>query len=59
MSTGQESAAPSRNTVELAGRVSLAPVERELSSGDRVVTFRLVMARERTPMTAGSRQTSD
>lgn len=59
MSTGQESATPSRNTVELAGRVSSAPVERELPSGDRVVTFRLVMARERTAMTAGSRQSSD
>lgn len=51
-------AAP-RNTVNLAGRLSSAPVERELPSGDRVVTFRLVMPRERTPMTAKSRQVSD
>jgi single-strand DNA-binding protein len=43
----------------LAGRVSSAPVERELPSGDRVVTFRLVMTREQTVMTAKSKQVSD
>ena len=36
-------AAPVRNEVLLAGRVSAAPSERELPSGDRVVTFRLVL----------------
>lgn len=59
MSTAQESPAPARNVVSLAGRVSSAPVERELPSGDRVVTFRIVMAREQTPMTARSKQVSD
>lgn len=54
-----ESTTVPRNTVNLAGRVSSEPVERELPSGNRVVTFRLVMARERTPMTAKSRQASD
>lgn len=48
-----------RNEVCLAGRVSSAPRERRLPSGDRVVTFRLVVARARTPMTANSKQVSD
>lgn len=34
------------NRVRLVGRVSGEPVERELPSGDRVVSFRLVVARE-------------
>lgn len=62
MSTAQpagEAPAPARNEVFLAGRVSSEPVERELPSGDRVVTFRLVLPRSRTPMTAKSRQSSD
>lgn len=59
MSTAQETPSPSRNTVSLAGRVSSAPVERELPSGDRVVTFRLVIGRDQSPMTAKSKQTSD
>lgn len=49
----------SSNVVRLAGRVSGPPSERELPSGDRLVTFRLVITRERTPMTAKSRQTTD
>ena len=48
-----------RNQVHLSGRVTAAPVERELPSGDRVLTFRVSMARERTAMTAKSKQTSD
>lgn len=59
MSTAAETTNVARNVVSLAGRVSSAPTERELPSGDRVVTFRIVMARERTPMTAGSKQVSD
>lgn len=59
MSTGEELAVGMRNQVSLVGRVSSAPVERELPSGDKVVTFRVVMPRERTPMTARSRQASD
>ncbi len=48
-----------RNQVTLCGRVSSAPEPRELPSGDTVVTFRLVIPRERTAMTAKSRQPSD
>lgn len=59
MSTEQAVDIDCRNTVSLIGRVSSAPLEREMPSGDRVVTFRLVMRRERTPMTAKSKQTSD
>lgn len=50
---------PLQNSVALTGRVSSAPVERELPSGDRILTFRLVVAREASPMTARSRQTVD
>lgn len=59
MRTVDESVAPACNTVSLTGRVSSAPVERELPSGDVVLTFRLVMPREQTPMTARSKQVSD
>jgi single-strand DNA-binding protein len=55
----QDVVAPSRNQVALTGRISSQPVERELPSGDRVVSFRVVVARERTAMTAKSRQISD
>jgi len=58
MTTAEETSTP-RNAVSLAGRVSSTPIERELPSGDRVVTFRLVVARERSPMTAKSKQVSD
>jgi single-strand DNA-binding protein len=50
---------PARNEVRLAGRISAAPLEREFPSGDRVVTFRLVVARQRSPMTVKSKQASD
>jgi single-strand DNA-binding protein len=59
MHTAQESGPEARNCVSLAGRVSSAPVERELPSGSQVVTFRLVMPREQTAMTAKSKQVSD
>ena len=59
MSSVQEVPAAARNEVSLSGRVSSSPIERELPSGDRVVTFRLVMSRDRTPMTAKSKQVSD
>jgi len=48
-----------RNEVVLCGRVSGDPLVRELPSGTVVVSFRLVVARERTPMTASSKATSD
>lgn len=47
------------NTVELRGRVSSAPLERELPSGAVITTFRMSVPRARTPMTSGSAQTSD
>jgi single-strand DNA-binding protein len=59
MHTAQDRPAKVRNRVSVTGRVSSAPIERELPSGDRVVTFRLVMAREQTVMTAKSKQVSD
>lgn len=49
----------SANEVRLSGRVTSAPQERVLPSGDVIVTFRLSMPRAATPMSKGSRQTSD
>ena len=51
--------APADNAVELRGRVSSAPTERELPSGALIMTFRMSVPRARTSMTAGSSQTSD
>jgi single-strand DNA-binding protein len=47
------------NAVQLRGRVSSAPVERELPSGAVITTFRISVVRARTPMTSGSNQTVD
>ncbi len=47
------------NTVELRGRVTSAPTERELPSGAVITTFRVSVPRARTPMTVGSSQVSD
>lgn len=47
------------NDVVLRGRVSGDPQSRELPSGSVLVGFRVVLARERTPMTASSKQVSD
>lgn len=47
------------NQVLLRGRISAEPEQRELPSGDVMVTFRLVVRREPSPMTKGSRQVSD
>ena len=47
------------NSVALIGRLSSAPLERELPSGDTIMTFRVVLARDPSPMTRRSRQTSD
>jgi single-strand DNA-binding protein len=41
------------NVVELVGRLSGEPQERELPSGDRLVTFRLVVHRAAQPSAAG------
>jgi single-strand DNA-binding protein len=59
MNSAQQATGAARNEVVLTGRVSSDPLERELPSGDRLVGFRLVMARSRSPMTAKSRQVSD
>jgi single-strand DNA-binding protein len=47
------------NEVVLRGRISGDPQVRELPSGTVLVSFRVVMARARTPMTASSKQSSD
>lgn len=47
------------NVVRLRGRVSSGPLPRELPSGTPVVSFRVVVSRGRTAMTAGSTQSSD
>jgi single-strand DNA-binding protein len=47
------------NEVVLRGRVSGDPQVRELPSGTTLVSFRVVLTRERTPMTASSKQVSD
>lgn len=44
------------NRIELVGRVTREPVERELPSGDRVVTFRISVAR---PVGGPSKARSD
>jgi single-strand DNA-binding protein len=49
----------STNEVRLSGRVTSAPEERVLPSGDVIITFRLSMPRAATPMSKGSRQSSD
>ena len=51
--------AGSTNAVRLRGKVSTPPEERELPSGASIVTLRLSVARETSPMTEGSRQTAD
>lgn len=52
-------APPEQNSVALRGRVSSAPTERTLPSGDSIVTLRVVMVRDKSPMSAKSKQTSD
>lgn len=47
------------NEVVLRGRVSGDPQVRELPSGSSLVSFRLVVGRERTAMTSASKQVSD
>jgi len=55
----QATGADGANEVLLRGRVSSEPQERQLPSGSVLISFRLVLARERTPMTAASKQVSD
>ena len=47
------------NCVGLTGRVTSLPEEKRLPSGDLIVTFRISVPRQATPLTRGSKQTSD
>ena len=47
------------NEVHLIGRISVDPVSRDLPSGDRVVTWRLVVARPKTPVREAGVDTID
>jgi single-strand DNA-binding protein len=48
------------NAVSLVGRLTAAPVQRELPSGDLICTFRISVPRSgKTTMTARSKQSSD
>ena len=52
-------AAAATNVVTLVGRLTAAPEQKELPSGDVIVTFRVSVPRQRTPMTRGSKQSTD
>lgn len=56
---GYRDDAEASNRVSLRGRVSTPPEERSLPSGTAIVTLRLTVPRGLSPMTQGSRQTSD
>jgi single-strand DNA-binding protein len=47
------------NVVRLRGRISTPPDARELPSGDVILTLRVSVPRDRTPMTHGSKQQAD
>lgn len=47
------------NAVVLTGRVTAPPQEKQLPSGDVIVTFRLSVPRQPTPLARGSKQTAD
>ena len=55
----KDAAAMPVNEVRLTGRVTSSPEVRTLPCGDVIVTFRMSMVREATPMSRGSRQRSD
>ncbi len=50
---------PGHNCVTLRGRISSAPTERALPSGDVIVTLRIVVTRDQSPMSQKSKQASD
>ena len=56
---GDSAADGAGNHVEVRGRLSTDPVDRELPSGTPIVSFRLVIPRTTTVMTRGSNQRSD
>ena len=51
--------ATSANAVVLVGRLTAAPQERELPSGDLIVSFRVSVPRAATPLARKSKQTVD
>jgi single-strand DNA-binding protein len=55
----QTEALEALNDVVLRGRISGDPQTRELPSGSVLVAFRLVLPRDRSPITASSKQVSD
>jgi single-strand DNA-binding protein len=57
MAVAEQTAVEHSNEVHLVGRLAAVPTERDLPSGDLVVTFRLVVARERNNR-AGTRSPS-
>jgi single-strand DNA-binding protein len=59
MAVAEQAAVEHSNEVHLVGRLAAAPVSRELPSGDLVVTFRLVVAREPAPRTTTRSATVD
>jgi single-strand DNA-binding protein len=50
------SRAPGRNEVQLSGRVAAAPLERELPSGDSVVSVRIIVERAGAAATRSSQR---
>jgi single-strand DNA-binding protein len=55
MAAVAQAAVEHSNEVHLVGRLAAPPVSRELPSGDLVVTFRLVVARDRTTRASSTR----
>lgn len=58
MAAVAQAAVEHSNEVHLMGRLAAPPVSRELPSGDLVVTFRLVVARERSTRASSTRASS-
>lgn len=58
-SVDRDAAVAAVNEVRLVGRISGEPQVRELPSGTVLVGFRLVVSRASSPMTTGSKATSD
>lgn len=57
--TKENNESSTTNHVVLSGRVTSPPEERTLPSGDVIVTFRISVPRQDTPMGRGSKQTTD
>jgi len=55
MAVAEHAAVEHANEVHLVGRLAAEPVSRGLPSGDLLLTFRVIVARERTTRTAAAR----